>query len=466
MSVPMELDDSATEAAPLDLTVKKDNGCAVSAAAPVERDGPKELTGDVPPSPLPPLDLSAGRTLSSQPPPSANVAQRATVVVLSPKVVSSSPKVISSSPKVVASSPPLKPQPQCKAYWTPDSSSSSQIPKHLAPLHGIYADAAAYRHMISSAAVPEYNPFLAVLPPSATTQFHHHDHFQQQQQHLHIQQQHQLHLQQQLQLQLQMQQQQQHHQEQQQKFQKQQLQLQAAYSVLPPIDPALLLSGSPVYAATSSPSSSESNHFPFSGFDCSFSKPPYGFGYPYYERMLDGRVTGGAYGGVDICANRSDCPSPESTTTDDHHHFNHHHRLQQQQQQQQRDLDREHRHIIKECDMDDMDDVDPEDVAAIYKQSDFLSFRNRYIESLGPPRNFEKMRRSNNNNNNDDHRLMPGQQQYDQTYVMKRQKNNEAAKRSRDAKRQKYIENQISVMYLTKKVSEMKDIKRRLLKSM
>lgn len=196
--------------------------------------------------------------------------------------------------------------------------------------------------------------------------------------------------------------------------------------------------------------------------------------YPYYDRMLDGRVTGsGSYGGADISASRSDCPSPESTTTcttttDDHHQFHHHH-------QQHRDLDREHRHHIKACAMDDMDVVDPEEVAAIYRQSDFLSFRHRYMESLGPPRNFEKMRRSNNNNNNnssrssnnndDDHRSEHGQQQYDQSYVMKRQKNNEAAKRSRDAKRQKYIENQISVMYLTKKVSEMKDIKRRLLKA-
>ncbi|XP_060836560.1 GATA zinc finger domain-containing protein 10-like [Rhopalosiphum padi] len=479
MSVPMELDDPATEAVPLDLTVKKENDSASSAAV-KKRDGPaEESAGDAPPpsngqnggKPTP-LDLSAGRTLSSQAPPpppppppsSANVAQRATVVVLSPKVQVAPPP---------PPSPPPKSKPPCKGYWTPDSS-SPLMPEHLAPLHGIYADAAAYRHMISSATVPEYNPFLPVLPPSA--QFHHHNHFQQQQQqHLHIQQQHQLHLQQQLQLQLQMQQQQQHHQEQQQKLQKQKLQLQAAYGGLP-IDPTLLLTGSPVYAATSSPSSSESNHFPFGGFDCGFSKPPFGFGYPYYERMLDGRVIGGACGGIDISANRSDCPSPESTTTcttttDDHHHFNHHHH----QQQQQRDLDREHHHRIKACDMDDLDVVDPEEVAAIYRQSDFLSFRHRYMESLGPPRNFEKMRRSSNNNNNnsssssnnnDDHRMTSGQQQYDQTYVMKRQKNNEAAKRSRDAKRQKYIENQISVMYLTKKVSEMKDIKRRLLKSM
>lgn len=110
----------------------------------------------------------------------------------------------------------------------------------------------------------------------------------------------------------------------------------------------------------------------------------------------------------------------------------------------------------------DNPDVDPEEIAAIYRQSDFVSFRNRYLESLGPPKNFEKMRRSVPNKKPQ----MNGQQSYDQSYVMKRQKNNEAAKRSRDAKRQKYIENQISVMYLTKKVSEMKEIKRRLLMSM
>jgi len=113
-------------------------------------------------------------------------------------------------------------------------------------------------------------------------------------------------------------------------------------------------------------------------------------------------------------------------------------------------------------DVPDLDTVEPDEIAAIYRQSDFVSFRQRYMDSLGPPRNFEKMRRSIPNKKIGG----LGQQQYDQTYVVKRQKNNEAAKKSRDAKRQKYIENQISVMYLTKKVSEMKEIKRRLLLSM
>lgn len=267
----MELDESAAEAVPLDLTVKKENSVSEAEAG---RDGPEKLTEDAPPQSnaqnggkSTPLDLSAGRALPLQPPPQP---QRATVVVLSPKV-----QVKSSPPP---SPPPSKPQPQCKAYWAPDSSSSMMAAEHLAPLHGMYADAAAYRHMISSAAVPEYNPFLPVLPTSAATQFHHHSHIQHQQQHLHLQQQHQLHLQQQLQLQLQMQQQQQHHQEQQQKLHKQKLQLQAAYGALP-LDPSLMLSGSPGYAATLSPSSSESNHFPFGGFDCSYSKSAYGFGY-------------------------------------------------------------------------------------------------------------------------------------------------------------------------------------------
>ncbi|CAI6367006.1 unnamed protein product [Macrosiphum euphorbiae] len=451
----MELDEPATEEVPLDLTVKKD----VNKEAKAEGDGPEKLSGGAPQQESnaqngvksTPLDLSAGRgALPLPPPPSANVAQRASVVVLSPKV-----QAVKSSPPPS----PLKLKPQGNVYWSPDSSSSTMAAEPLAPLHGMYADAAAYRHMMPSAAVPEYNPFLPVLPTPEATQLHHQtNHIRHQ---IHMQHQQQLQMTQQLQLQLQISQQ--RTREQQQIINKRTLELQAKYGVLP-LDPAMLLSGSPVYAATSSPSSSESNHFPFGGYDCGFSKPAYGFGYPYYERMVDGRVSGGAYGGLDISANRSDCPSPESTTTcttttDDHHLFHHHH-------QQQRDLDRDHRHRINA--MDDMDVVDPEEVAAIYRQSDFLSFRHRYMESLGPPRNFEKMRRSNNNNNNnssgssnndDDH------QQYDQSYVMKRQKNNEAAKRSRDAKRQKYIENQISVMYLTKKVSEMKDIKRRLLKA-
>lgn len=291
MSVPMELDEPAPEAVPLDLTVKKEDNGTVSEAD-AERSGSGKLTADAPPTlqsnaqnggKSTPLDLSAGRAVPSQPPPpppSANQPQRATVVVLSPKVQ------VKSSPPPAPPSPPSKPQPQCKLYWTPDSSSPMIVPEHLAPLHGMYAEAAAYRHMISSVAVPEYNPFLPVLPTSAAAQFHHHSHIQHQQQHLHIQQQHQLHLQQQLHLQLQMQQQQQHHQEQQQKLHKQKLQLQAAYGALP-IDPTLLLSGSPGYAATSSPSSSESNHFPFSGFDCSYSKPTYGFGYDnQYQHLI------------------------------------------------------------------------------------------------------------------------------------------------------------------------------------
>lgn len=177
--------------------------------------------------------------------------------------------------------------------------------------------------------------------------------------------------------------------------------------------------------------------------------------------MLDGRVTGGAHGCVDTSGNQSDCPSAELTTTRTTTTGDHHHQLQQQW-----DLDREQRHRIEACLMDDLGVVDPEEVAAIYRQSDFLWFRYRYMERLGRSRNCEKMRRSrnNSNSNHDDHWLTPGQQMNDQTHVLKRQKINEAAKRWREAKRQKYIENQISVMYLTNKVSEMKDIKRRLLK--
>lgn len=141
---------------------------------------------------------------------------------------------------------------------------------------------------------------------------------------------------------------------------------------------------------------------------------------------------GGRDGGLSS-SGRSDCASPESTID-------------------------ERRRILEEDPIMDPEEV-AEEIAAIYRQSDFIAFRQRYLENLGPPKNFEKMRRS-----------VPGKRfgggGPDHIYVMKRQKNNEAAKRSRDAKRQKYIENQISVMYLTKKVSEMKEIKKRLLRSM
>lgn len=104
-------------------------------------------------------------------------------------------------------------------------------------------------------------------------------------------------------------------------------------------------------------------------------------------------------------------------------------------------------------------DVDAEDIADIYRTSEFMSFRQRYMDSLGPPRNYEKMRRSVPANK----REPPA---FDVMYAQKRVKNNEAAKKSRDAKRQKFLENQISVMYLTKKIREMNDLKRRLLMSM
>ncbi|XP_050521095.1 uncharacterized protein LOC126894258 [Daktulosphaira vitifoliae] len=173
------------------------------------------------------------------------------------------------------------------------------------------------------------------------------------------------------------------------------------------------MASSPVYVATSP----ESNPF-YGSYECMSSRSAYDFcRFPYY---------GGAH---------SERLSPESTTVDAN---------------------------VCSGGGDDVRDVDPEEIAAIYRQTDFVAFRQRYLESLGPPKNFEKMRRSVPN------KKPPGPdgQQSDQTYVMKRKKNNEAAKRSRDAKRQKYIENQISVMYLTKKVSEMKEIKRRLLMSM
>lgn len=180
---------------------------------------------------------------------------------------------------------------------------------------------------------------------------------------------------------------------------------------------------------------------------------------------------GGApgYGGFSLSGcggGRSDCLSPESTMTgaDLRHRYR---AVRQQHRGHHDDVHRRAMRIIRSSatgadgSLDAADAIDPEEIAAIYRQSDFVAFRQRYMDSLGPPRNFEKMRRSIPNK-----KIGGLGQQYDQTYVVKRQKNNEAAKKSRDAKRQKYIENQISVMYLTKKVSEMKEIKRRLLLTM
>lgn len=105
-------------------------------------------------------------------------------------------------------------------------------------------------------------------------------------------------------------------------------------------------------------------------------------------------------------------------------------------------------------------DVRDEDVADIYRTAEFLSFRQRYIDSLGPPRNYEKMRRSVPSDRRTGLSLA-----YDPSYLQKRMKNNEAAKKSRDAKRQNFIENQICVMYLTKKIRDLNEMKRRLVLS-
>ncbi|KAL4083484.1 hypothetical protein QTP88_028800 [Uroleucon formosanum] len=443
MSMPMEWDESETEVVPLDLTVK--NNYAVSKAEAV-RDGPGKLNED---TPLPqsgvestPLDLSIRRALLLKPPPQPNVAQRAMVGVQ------------------VDSPTPSKPQQQCNDYWTSASPSPMMTTEYLAPLYGMYSDSAVHQQkVLSSLAVPEYSP--PILPTSEASQFHKNNQIHHQLQHLHMQHHHllnmqyQLHIKHQLQLQL-------------RQIHKQQLQ--ATYAGVP-LDAASMLSGSPVYKATSSPSSSYSNYF-------------------------------------------------SSAPADDHH----------QQQQQQRDLDKEQHHHTKECATDGMDVVNAEE-AAIYRQSDFLSFRRRYMRSLRPPMNIKKMRPSSNNNsgsgssssgsssssssgsgssssgsssgsssssssdsssssgssssssdssssssdsssssgssssssdssssssgsssssssNNDSHLLTAGKQRNNT-----KRKKNEAAKLSWDDKQQKYFENQIRVMYLTNKLT-------------
>lgn len=215
MSVPMTVEESGTEEVPLDLTMKKKDNCAVSEVE--EYNDPGELTEE---EQLEPLDLSVIRELPLQPLP------------------------------LQAS----KPRSQHKDYWSLDLSSPLMKTEHLASLQGMYFNTAVFQ----SPAIPEYNPFLPIFPTSADTQFHQHNHIQDQLKHLHTQQQHQL------QLQL-------------DQLHKQKLQLHTPYGGIP-LDPALMMSGSPENAATSLPFSSESNHFPFSGFDSSFFKPAYAFG--------------------------------------------------------------------------------------------------------------------------------------------------------------------------------------------
>ncbi|XP_025410516.1 bromodomain-containing protein 4A-like isoform X2 [Sipha flava] len=423
-STVMDVDNAESETMPLDLSVRK------SSPVPTERNDPEPEEASPPDEDRKPtpLDLSPGSLVPPPPPPSTiscePFAQRASVLVRSPKAAA--PATAGKDTHRVPVMSPL-------------------IADHVSPLGHFAAMPDAYQHIFAT----EYNPYFAAaaaaavaaatsapqppLPlPPITAQFHHHHHHHQQQ--LQLQQQ-QLQLQQQQQLQLQIQQ---------QLHQQQQQQLSTYGGHAFELNPMTMKPNmtSPMYVATASPSSSESNPFPFGGYDCFPKTAAYGFGYPTYLDGIFGTGGPGEYGscggggsvGMDSSGSgcrSDDCMSPESTTVD---HLN-------------------------MCSADNPD-VDPEEVAAIYRQSDFVSFRNRYLESLGPPKNFEKMRRSIPN------KMNGGQHMFDQTYVMKRQKNNEAAKRSRDAKRQKYIENQISVMYLTKKVSELKEIKRRLLMSM
>lgn len=97
-----------------------------------------------------------------------------------------------------------------------------------------------------------------------------------------------------------------------------------------------------------------------------------------------------------------------------------------------------------------------EEIEAIYKEEEFLAFRQHYLDCLGPPKNFHKMRRAVP-------RKVVAGQQVDHRYLQRRLMNNASAKRSRDNKRQRFVENQISVMYLQYKVKELLAIKDSLL---
>lgn len=98
------------------------------------------------------------------------------------------------------------------------------------------------------------------------------------------------------------------------------------------------------------------------------------------------------------------------------------------------------------------DEEEQKDLTDMYEADEFKAFRQYYVDCLGPPKSFDKMKRSVP-------RKLAAGQQVDEQYLLKRLKNNAAAKRSRDSKRLKFVDNQISVMYLQFKVQQLMRVK-------
>ncbi|VVC42559.1 Hypothetical protein CINCED_3A010394 [Cinara cedri] len=420
---------SETAAVPLDLSVKKNQSAAVPAEQPPHDSDVKGI--DVCPDAddeRPPA--SKARAFESE---FADVpAQR---VYCAPEVSPLIADHVSPADHSVAPTAPDASAASFRPYTNPmlfPAFADAQFPSVLPPLPPLLSSLPPLPSLLPplsalTAPVPIAYPLLQDAS-APSLQYHHH---LQQQQHQLLQHQHQLQLQQEHQLQLQ--QQQHFHFQLQQQIQLQQQQL-ASYAG----GAVTFQVGTPLLYASDSPSSSASdcNHFQYGGVHSGMPRAGcYIEHHPHCGDMVDER---GMRAGDESFSSsgRSDCVTPDWTPEEV----------------------AERRRALEEEPVIEPDEM-AEEIAAIYRQSDFIMFRQRYLESLGPPKNFEKMRRS-----------VPGKRfgggGPDHVYVMKRQKNNEAAKRSRDAKRQKYIENQISVIYLTKKVNEMKEIKRRLLMSM
>lgn len=110
-------------------------------------------------------------------------------------------------------------------------------------------------------------------------------------------------------------------------------------------------------------------------------------------------------------------------------------------------------------DADLPDDVDANEIAEIYRESEFLEFRQQYMDNLGLSKNVENSERSALN------RILNGNQK-NKSYVIKKIKKKEAVRRFREAKWQNTIENKIKIMYLEIKINEMNELKRQFMASL
>lgn len=113
-------------------------------------------------------------------------------------------------------------------------------------------------------------------------------------------------------------------------------------------------------------------------------------------------------------------------------------------------------------------DVTPEDIEAIYNDSEYLSFRqqyDKYLKDMVVPKTNDRMKRSVPS------KRVPGggfedpedQRLYEDAYAERRRRNNASAKKSRNARCLRFAENQIRVLYLTKKVQEMEEVKNQMI---